>query len=1247
MSVNVRGVANEVKRKAIFEQHRRNADILVLLETHSTSEIEQIWRSEWGGEVIFSHGTSAARGVAMFVTKDIFVKINNIYVGNDGRTIICDLKENEKYVTIVAIYAPNEDSPQYFKGIRKLLEDRHEHKILVGDFNLTLDVNLDRLNTYCNNNRAKEEVEDMMDEMYLIDVWRVRNEIVREYSWRKGGMPQKASRIDFALVSKGMDQKVEYIQYLSTIKTDHRAIYMVIQLNNLDRGTGYWKLNCSLLGDKKYIEVINKQLQVDLELLKNKEPKERWERLKKRIKKETIEYSKSKASEEKIIISQLSEKVNEYEANLPLTEQDDQLLLESKLELEEKLMERTRGIMFRSKARWYEQGEKNTKYFFTLEKARYNSKTCYTILNEAKDEISDPTKILQVQRQFYQDLYEVEREENFNMENNFGVKVPNEIRELQSQQMTVSDIAVAVKAMKNNKTPGEDGIPIDFYKVFWKWIHKPLYEMIQQVYQQDSLHTTARRGILNLIPKPGKDTREIKNLRPITLLNSDYKIIEKVVANKMIPALEYIIHTDQRGFMKNRRISVNIRKMLDIIHEAEKEDLEAVILSLDFVKCFDRCNFSILHGSLTFFGFGEVVKKWTRILYTDFTVRIQNNGHFSEEIKINRGVHQGGCCSSIYFLVIAEILALSIRDNQNIEGITLQDIRNLLNQFADDMDVFSLAQEESLRNIFKELKDFEKQSGFLVSYDKTTLYRVGSLRHSNAQMYDLDQYKWSNDDISVLGVTIAHEDMVNKNYEEILVKVKKNLAAWYNRGLSLLGKIQVVNTLIASLFVYKMMVLPTIPKAFVKNIDNLIRNFLWNGKKSKIAYKTLQLPKEEGGLGLVDLIHKDEALKATWPKILNQEKNYAKMVYGLMRVKDIGEDIWRCNFDPATCAKFKLSNEFWTNVLKSWSSINSWYNFRIENQLLWYNTNILVKKKVIMWKDVNEKGLKYVHQLFENQQFKLYQQVKREYGLTELRFNSLKMAIPREWRSFFMTNPKSTFMPLPPHNFDIMVNGGLTSSKIYRLLSQDMLVIHNKYIKWYQEVGSDIFGSLYDFKEQHRTIYKVTNVPKYRSFQYRLLQRGLVTNISLYKWGLKCSDVCTFCKTESETITHLLWECGEVQKLWDHVKRWIIKKFGVLELSWNIGSVINNRVIEKANHVVNFICLITKQFIYSQKCLGKELIFNVLEYKFQLIQSIEKYIAVSNDKVQYHECKWLLYNNSTSIGQPNLTNYITEYVQSM
>ena len=368
----------------------------------------------------------------------------------------------------------------------------------------------------------------------------------------------------------------------------------------------------------------------------------------------------------------------------------------------------------------------------------------------------------------------------------------------------------------------------------------------------------------------------------------------------------------------------------------------------------------------------------------------------TSSIPIEKGVHQGGCCSSVYFPVIAEILALALKDNQEIEGITFQEIRNLLNQFADDMDIFSLCNEKSIRAIYSELERFRLQSGFTVSYDKTTLYRIGSLRHSKAQMYNLDQFRWSNEDISVLGITIAHKDLVQKNYRDICNKVKCTLNTWYNRDLSLIGKVQVVNALVASLFVYKMMVLPIIPDKTIKTIEAMIREYLWKGKKSKIALKILQNPKEEGGLNLVVLKNKDMSLKATWPQILYQEQEYAQTVYKIMRCHSLGEDIWRCSINPDDVKDLKIKNQFWADVLYAWCKYNYYQELMEEKQIIWYNSRIKIGGKMILWKDALDKGLKFVHQLFDQDGFMSYQAVLDEFGLSRLRYNNLKSAIPEE-----------------------------------------------------------------------------------------------------------------------------------------------------------------------------------------------------------------------------------------------------------
>ena len=528
--------------------------------------------------------------------------------------------------------------------------------------------------------------------------------------------------------------------------------------------------------------------------------------------------------------------------------------------------------------------------------------------------------------------------------------------------------------------------------------------------------------------------------------------------------------------------------------------------------------------------------------------------------------------------------------------------------------------------------------------------RIGSLRHSNAQMYDIDQVKWSNEDITVLGVTVAHQDLVYKNYTDVVNKIKPILDSWVNRGLSLLEKVHVVNTMISSLFVHKMMVLPTIPKNVVKNVDNMIRNFIWNGKKSKIAYKTLQNPKTEGGLNLVDLIKKDKALKATWPQILHGEEHYSQLVYKMMKCQSLGDDIWRCNLDPSDVDQIKIKSDFWVDVLRAWCEYNHHTNFRIDNQLIWYNSNIRVEGKPILWSDAQRQGLLYVAQLFHQNSFKAASIIKEEYGLSILRYNSLKSAIPKEWINFFCERETITFTPKAPHNYDLCINvyNKNFSRKVYKFLAEDITLVHNKYMKWRQDLGSEYDEGLIDFKRHFSDLYHCTNVAKYRSFQYRLLQRGLVTNTHLYKWKLVDTELCTFCKESKETLIHLFVQCPIITQMWNDIAQYCCESFGITSVDLSPSSIIFNRLVPGKKHVINFICLITKQFIYRHKCQGKQIHFPALKAQIRNLENIEKYIAEKNDKVIAHESKWrpdrTLSGQSASLEN---AHFISQYIHNM
>ena len=208
--------------------------------------------------------------------------------------------------------------------------------------------------------------------------------------------------------------------------------------------------------------------------------------------------------------------------------------------------------------------------------------------------------------------------------------------------------------------------------------------------------------------------------------------------------------------------------------------------------------------------------------------------------------------------------------------------------------------------------------------------------------------------------------------------------------------------------------------------------------------------------------------------------------------------------------------------------------------------------------------------------------------------------------------------------------------------------VHGKYLKWIADLGHEFCETLYDMTYEFKNIYKVTNIAKYRSFQFRLIHRALVTNILLCKWGMMSSDQCSFCGMHTETIIHLLCECVQVKELWKKVLEYIEKRYGYQLDKLSNTAIIQNRITSRASDVENFICLITKQFIYSQRCLKKPISFCILEAKMKHIENVEKYIAIKNGKLNIHERKWnkVLYSRGATDGE-SVDAYIERYVATL
>ena len=151
-------------------------------------------------------------------------------------------------------------------------------------------------------------------------------------------------------------------------------------------------------------------------------------------------------------------------------------------------------------------------------------------------------------------------------------------------ELTDVECLESLKTMASNKSPGTDELPAEFYKVFWDYVKPFLLNALNCSYTNGHLSITQRRGLITLVPKKNKPANLLKNWRPITLLNCDYKIAAKSIANRIKKVLPKIINNDQTGFLKNRTIGENIRLIDSIIKYASTKEIPGLLLFIDFVR---------------------------------------------------------------------------------------------------------------------------------------------------------------------------------------------------------------------------------------------------------------------------------------------------------------------------------------------------------------------------------------------------------------------------------------------------------------------------------------------------------------------------------------------------------------------------------------------------------------------------------------------------------------------------------------
>ena len=208
-------------------------------------------------------------------------------------------------------------------------------------------------------------------------------------------------------------------------------------------------------------------------------------------------------------------------------------------------------------------------------------------------------------------------------------------------QLETVEIFQSMCQLKANKCPGLDGLPVEWYRKTWDTIGTTVNQMLLKSIEDKTLPSSSRMEALSLLDKPGRNPLLLGNWRPLTLLNVDYKIYAKTLANRIQSVSPQIIHSSQTGLMKGHYIAEYIVELISLIRYCEENDEQALLVSMDFEKAFDKVEWNALFKVMELFNFGPKFIQMTKLTYTDIESCVMNNGNISNRFKVTRSVRQG------------------------------------------------------------------------------------------------------------------------------------------------------------------------------------------------------------------------------------------------------------------------------------------------------------------------------------------------------------------------------------------------------------------------------------------------------------------------------------------------------------------------------------------------------------------------------------------------------------------------------
>ncbi|KAL6139472.1 hypothetical protein ACLB2K_057776 [Fragaria x ananassa] len=485
----------------------------------------------------------------------------------------------------------------------------------------------------------------------------------------------------------------------------------------------------------------------------------------------------------------------------------------------------------KAKVKWLTDGDKCTAFFHAYARNKI-ARATVNCLHDGRSLLTDLDDISNHVVTFYQSLYGPCMPPNGIVDicNTIPSLITDEENALLTSMPSAEEIKRTVFSMNPLSSPGPDGFPGAFYHNCW-----------------------------DIVGADVDGASSISQFRPIALANFLFKIIPKILADRLGPIASRIISVNQSALLPGRRISDCIGLVSEGFNLLDRKIRGGNVgIKVDIAKAFDTLNWEFLFQTLSQFGFSPDFMNYVSTILGSARLSVLINGSPKGYFACARGVRQGDPLSPLLFCLAEEALSrglTSLFSSRRVKPISLPRGCSLTHVlYADDLFIFCRGDDASLTRLQSFLESYGQASGQLVNKEKSTFYLGDSYAHQSKAVRRILGFKFGTTPFTYLGVPIFKGMPRRFHLQALADKAKAHLLGWAGKLISMVGRVQLVHDVFQSMLLHSFSTYLW-PSSLIKYLSTCARNFIWSGdvgikKIVIVSWSQICAPKDEGGLGL-------------------------------------------------------------------------------------------------------------------------------------------------------------------------------------------------------------------------------------------------------------------------------------------------------------------------------------------------------------------------------------------------------------